>query len=109
QHRLVLPRGRVRHIDDDVRAGERFGQPLAGDGVDARRGGGRHSLVAPPAQEGEQFFPNEPAAADYHDLHVGSPCLLRRIEPFVELRIDQRAARSLTWLALTLTFSPSRG
>ena len=73
QHRLVLPRRRVRHIDDDVRSCQRFAQPLASDGVDARRGGGRHGLVAPLAQEGNQLFADEPAAADYHDLHVGSP------------------------------------
>src|SRR5262245_32732648 len=73
QHRLVLPRRRVRHIDDDIRAAERFAQPFAGDGVDARRGGGRHGLVAAPEQQGDQLFPDEPAATDYHDLHVGSP------------------------------------
>src|SRR5262249_31079107 len=73
QHCLVLPGRRVRHIDDDVRAGGRFLQPFAGDGVDARRGGGRNGLVAPLAQEGDQFFADEPAAADYYNLHEGSP------------------------------------
>ena len=33
---LVLERGRVRHVDDDLGVCKRLGQPLAGDGVDAR-------------------------------------------------------------------------
>jgi hypothetical protein len=35
QDGLVLPRGCVCDIDYYLRAGERFGQSLAGDGVDA--------------------------------------------------------------------------
>src|SRR5262249_55968643 len=73
KHRLVLPRRRVRHIDDDVRPGERLGQPIAGDGVEPRRWGGRHGLVAPHAQERDQFLANKPGPANYYDLHVGSP------------------------------------
>ena len=46
QHRLVLERRRVRQVDDDLRARQRFGQPLAGDGVDARGGRRRHDLMA---------------------------------------------------------------
>ena len=38
QDRLVLERWRVRHVDDDLGAGKRLGQALAGDGVDARVG-----------------------------------------------------------------------
>ena len=60
-------------IDDNLGTLERFGQPLAGEGVDARRGGRRYRLVTLPAQEGDQFLADEAAAADYHDLHVGSP------------------------------------
>ena len=46
QDRLVLERRRVRHVDDDLGAGERLGQPLAGDGVDARVGRCRQDLMA---------------------------------------------------------------
>ena len=46
QDRLVLERGRVRHVDDDLSAGKRLGQSLARDGVDARVGRRRHDLVA---------------------------------------------------------------
>jgi hypothetical protein len=35
QHRVILKRGRVRHIDHHLGAGKRFGQSAAGDGVDA--------------------------------------------------------------------------
>jgi hypothetical protein len=35
QDRLILKRGRVRHIDDDLGAGKRFGQSLTGHGVHA--------------------------------------------------------------------------
>jgi len=35
QNRLILERRRVRYIDNDLRARERFRQPLASDGVDA--------------------------------------------------------------------------
>src|SRR5262245_27159363 len=73
QNRLVLERGRVRHVDGDVSAGERFGQPLACEGVDARRGRSRHGLVPGPAEQGDQFLANEPAAADHYDLHAWSP------------------------------------
>ena len=36
QDGVVLPRGRIRDIDDHLSAGKRLRQSLAGDGVDAR-------------------------------------------------------------------------
>ena len=50
QDRTIVERGRVRHVDDDLGADERFGQPLARDGVDARGGRRREDLVAVPAE-----------------------------------------------------------
>jgi hypothetical protein len=35
---VVLPRGRIRDIDDHLSAGQRLRQSLASDGVDTRRG-----------------------------------------------------------------------
>ena len=38
QNRLVLPRRRVRYVDNDLSPGKRFSKSLAGDAVYARRG-----------------------------------------------------------------------
>lgn len=75
QHRLVLPRGRVRQVHDDPCASERFGEPLTRDGVDAGGGGSRHSFVPTLAKELHELLPDEPAATDHHDPHVESPCM----------------------------------
>ena len=69
-HRRVRPGRRVRHVHDHVRARERLGEPLAGEGVDARGGGGRNRLVALLAEDGHELLADEPAAADHDDLHV---------------------------------------
>jgi hypothetical protein len=70
KHRLVLPRGCVRQIDDDLRAGQRLFQSLARDGVDARVGRGRHDVVAGRAQHLDQLRADEAGAANDDDLHV---------------------------------------
>src|SRR5262249_19944981 len=79
QHRLVLPRGRVRYVHDDPCACERFGQPLTGNGVDAGGGGSRHNFVTALAEELHELLPDEPAAADHDDLHDRPPRLSPRI------------------------------
>jgi hypothetical protein len=63
EHRLVLERGRVRYVDDDLRAGQYLGEPLAGKGDDARapRRGGR--LVAVLGQPRDKLGADEPGAA----------------------------------------------
>jgi len=67
-HRVVRPGGRVRHVDDHVRARERLGEPLAANGVDARGRGGGNRLVATFAEDRHEFPADEPAAADHDDL-----------------------------------------
>src|SRR5688572_7574323 len=67
QDSLVFERWRVRHIDDEVGARQRFGQPFAGDGVDARAGRGRVDLVAQRAQLAHQLGADEAAAANDRD------------------------------------------
>jgi hypothetical protein len=38
QHRRLLERRRVRHVDDHLGVRERVGQAFAGEGVDSRAG-----------------------------------------------------------------------
>src|SRR5262249_28888115 len=90
QHRLVLPRGRVRHVHDDPCACERFGQPLTSDGVDAGGGGSRHNLVPALAKELHELLPDEPAATNHYDLHVASPCWSPRKEKGTFIFVDER-------------------
>ena len=72
-HGGVLEGWRVRHVDDDVGAGQRFGEPLARDGVDAGSRRGRHHLVALCAERRHDLRADEPATADNHDLHRHYP------------------------------------
>jgi hypothetical protein len=69
QHRLVLERGRVGHVDDDLGAGQDFGDPFAGNGVDARLRRCRDRLVALLGQPGDHLGADQAAAADHDDLH----------------------------------------
>src|SRR5690348_5853768 len=69
QDRLVLPRRRVRQVDDNLSAGKRFSQPLAGDGVDAGIGRGGESLVAALAQNGDGLRADQAGATDNDDFH----------------------------------------
>ena len=71
--RLGLEGRRIRHVDDDLSAGKRLGQPLAGEGVDARAGRARHDLMALLAKPGHDLGSDAAAAADDDDLHVLSP------------------------------------
>ena len=45
-HRIVVPIGSVGHVDDDLCTFEDFGEPLAGECVDARVGGRWDRLVS---------------------------------------------------------------
>ena len=60
EHRGVLERGRVRDVDDRRGAGQRLGQALAGDRVDARGRRGGHRLVAVLAQAGDDLRADSP-------------------------------------------------
>src|SRR5690606_13986664 len=66
---LVLERRRVRNVDDDVGAGERFSEALAGQRVDAGVGGRGERFLAPLAQCVDELRADEPCAADYYDFH----------------------------------------
>ena len=57
QHRGVLERGRVGHVDDDVRPGEDLGQALAGEGVDARVRRRRQGLMSLLTETGDGLRP----------------------------------------------------
>src|SRR5215472_7912256 len=70
---LVFPYRRVRHIDDDFGAVERFGQTLAGDGVYARIGGGGEHVMAALAEVLHEFRSDEAGASDDDNLHAFSP------------------------------------
>src|SRR5262245_38172675 len=112
QHRGVREGRRVRHVHDDVRARERLGQPLAGQGVDARRGCRRHGLMAEFTEDGHEFLPDEPAAADHNNLHVESPdCRPLRgdwnAEPYSTSATDQRDSLSGLLVMYTARTPPS--
>ena len=74
QHRLVLERGRIGEVDDDLRAGHGLLEALAGDGVDAAVGRGRDDLVASLAQNGDGLRADQAGAADDDDLHEVTSC-----------------------------------
>ena len=78
QYRLVLPRRRVRQVDDNLSAGKRFRQPLTSDGVDAGIGRGGDDLVAALAQNGDGLRADQAGAADDDDLHMRSPSVVAR-------------------------------
>jgi hypothetical protein len=70
QDGLVLPGGCIRDIDDHLSAGERLRQSFASDGVDTRRGGCRHHLMAVLTKVRHDLFPDESASTDDNDFHV---------------------------------------
>src|SRR5262249_21754132 len=59
-------------------AGERSSQPLASDGVDARRWRGRQHLVAALTKVQHDLFPDEAASTDDDDFH-GCPPVARDV------------------------------
>src|SRR5262245_38937225 len=63
----------VCDVDDDLRAGNSFGEPFAGDGVDARVGRRRDDLMALLTQVRHYLTADEAGSADDNDLHDGSP------------------------------------
>src|SRR5262249_52242560 len=71
--RDVFERRRVRHVDDDLRAGERLGQTSTGDRVDAGiRRGCEHFLPAL-TKKGYELRADEARATDHYDFHVLTP------------------------------------
>src|SRR5262249_18457346 len=76
QHGRVVPHGRVRHVDDDLRALERCVESLARDGVDACVRRCRERFVAVLAQLCDELRPDQAGPAVNDDLHlVPSRCL----------------------------------
>ena len=69
QHRVVLPGRGVRDVDDDLSAFERFGEALAGEGVDARVRRRRERVVAVLSQLLDELRPDEASPADDDDPH----------------------------------------
>ena len=69
EHVVVGERRRVRHVDDDVRADEHLGEPLAGDGVHARVRRRCDGLVAVLDEVLDDPRSDEAGAADDDDLH----------------------------------------
>ena len=73
QYRLVLERGRIRHVDDNIGACKRRLQALPGHGVDApARRRLQHLMAARPEQRG-QFRADQARTADDNDLHFLAP------------------------------------
>jgi hypothetical protein len=70
QHRRVLERGGVRHVDDDRGARDGLRQSVAGEHVDARVGRRRDGLTAVLVELGHELRSDEPASADDDDPHV---------------------------------------
>ena len=68
-HGLVLERRGVRHVHDDLGVRERFRQPLASDGVDARVRGSGHDLMAALTQSVNDVRADKAAAANDDDFH----------------------------------------
>src|SRR5262245_60815092 len=97
EYRGVLERGRIRHVDHYVRAGEGLGETSAGEGVDA---GGRcrgDSFVAVGDEPGDQLGTDQACTADDDDLHRELP-LLRLLRGRV--RMDEYYGRfRAPWLA----------
>ena len=73
QDGLVLPRGRIRHIDDNLRARKRLRQSFAGDGVDARGGRGSDDLMPCLTKVVDHFCSDEASAFDDYDYHLMVP------------------------------------
>src|SRR5205823_13856696 len=69
------------------------GEPLAGEGVDARGGGGGVRLVAPLPEDRHELLADEPAAADHDDLHVAPPCWSPRTRAVIRNEPPTRVAR----------------
>src|SRR6185295_3075696 len=78
QHRFVLPRRRIRQVDDNLSADKRFRQSLTSDGVDAGIGRGGEGLVAALAQNGNGLRADQAGAANDDDLHMRSPSVVAR-------------------------------
>ena len=70
EHGRVVPRGCVRHVDDDLGALECFGEPLARERVDSRVRRRRERLVTGLPQLLDELRPNEAGSADDNDLHL---------------------------------------
>ncbi len=70
QHRRLLEGRRIGHVHDHLGSGERLGEALAGEGVDARMGRGGHRLVSAVREFAAHFAADEAGASDDHDLHV---------------------------------------
>ncbi len=69
QHRCVVPQGRVRHVDDGLGGLEGFGQPLAGDRVDARVRRRSERLVTRLVEDLHEPRSDEAGSTDDDDLH----------------------------------------
>ena len=82
-HRVVLERGRVGGVDDDVGAGQRVVEPRAGDRVDAGLERRRHRLVTVLAEPVDDLRSDPAAASDDYESHLkafrSSPCSFRAI------------------------------
>jgi hypothetical protein len=70
QYCRVLPRRRVRYVNDNLSADQRFSQSFTSDGVDAGRRWGRHDLMTILPKVVHELSADEPAAADDDDLHI---------------------------------------
>ncbi|MNW04602.1 hypothetical protein D3C71_2007110 [compost metagenome] len=71
QHGLVFEGRRVRDIDHDADAGQRFVQPFAGDRVHAGRGRRGDGLMAALVEQFDEFGADQARAADDQDFHDG--------------------------------------
>jgi hypothetical protein len=69
-HRRVVPRGRVRHVDDDLSALERLLQSVTGERVDPGVGRRRKRVLARLAELPDELRADEAAPADDDDLHL---------------------------------------
>ena len=66
---FVLPYRRVRDIDDDPCSSQGVSQTFSRDGVNPRRGRGRHNFVAALAKVVDDLRSNKAAAANNDDFH----------------------------------------
>ena len=80
EYRLVLERGRVGHIDDDLRAGQ-YLEPLAGECVDPRLQRCCNCLVAVLGQPCNNLGADEPGAADHYDFRHSEPSTCGKVSP----------------------------
>src|ERR1051325_1218042 len=70
QHRRILPRRRVRHVDRRGSALQRIREPFAGDGVDAGRGRCRYYFLPAIAKLLDKLRSDKSGATDYYDFHM---------------------------------------